>query len=418
VSHLSHLSDNPLPLQGYFVVTSYARIERPFYFIFQPTGVRMKHIKHIISASLAALLLASCGGGGGTATSSAVSYSSLVTFGDSLSDAGTMKAGVIANTLGGGRWTINEPGNKIWVDLIAAQLGLSTPCPALSVNSFLTVTVAPIQTPQPACTNYAQGGSRVTNPVGPGNAGLLPDAEGVLGQPTTPVVTQIANHLAKNPAGKFTGTELVTVLAGGNDAFRLVATTPFTNSVVAVLTASGFTLSQASATQVVSGQVVTAMGQAGAELGGYIKNQIIANGAKKVLVVNLPNFGAIPATVSREATTPGSIALGTAMSQEFNKQLTNVLKGLPEVLIVDYYTELTKITSDASYRAQVGVTNSTSAACATNSLDGRSLVCNLTNLAVANPAGYAFADDAHPTPLGHKLLAQKVTLDMIKAGWL
>jgi outer membrane lipase/esterase len=378
----------------------------------------MRHIKQIIGAALAALALASCGGGGGTATSTTVSYSSIVSFGDSLSDAGTLKTGLIANTLGGGRWTINEPGNKIWVDLISSQLGLSTPCPALLVNTFLTVTVAPIQTPQPACTNYAQGGSRVTNPVGPGNARLLPSAEGVLGQPTTPVVTQIANHLAKSPTQSFTGTELVTVLAGGNDAFRLTASTPFANSVIAVITASGGTLSQASATQIVSGQVVAAMGQAGAELAGYIKTQIVGKGAKKVLVVNLPNFGTIPATVSNEATFPGAVALGTALSREFNRQLTDALKGLPEVLIVDFYDEVTKITSDASYRAQVGVTNSSTAACATNALEGRALVCNLTNLAFPNAAGYMFADDAHPTPLGHKLLAQRISLDMIKAGWL
>ncbi len=376
----------------------------------------------IASALGAALILASCGGGGETTPSPtettpapAVSYSSLVTFGDSLSDAGTLKTGVIESALGGGRWTINSPGNKIWVDLLATQVGLTAPCPAVLVNTSLTVTVPVTSVTQAQCTNYAQGGSRVTLPVGPGNTALLPDKEGVLGQPTTPVIGQITNHLGRN-AGKFSGTELVTVLAGGNDAFRLIATAPFTASITAALTAAGGSLTVA--TQIASGQVVTAMGQAGGELAAYVKTQIVANGAKRIVVVNLPNFGAIPATVAKEATLPGSIALGTAMSQEFNKKLKDGLAGVTEVIIIDFYDEVTKITSDASYRAQVGVTNSSTAACATNALDGRALVCNLSNLAVADPTGYMFADDAHPTPLGHKLLAQRVFSEMTKAGWL
>ncbi|NJS37603.1 MAG: hypothetical protein HC765_16285 [Brachymonas sp.] len=154
-----------------------------------------------------------------------------------------------------------------------------------------------------------------------------------MGQPTTPVVTQIANHLAKN-SGKFSGTELVTVLAGGNDAFRLTATAPFTASVTAALTAAGGSLTVA--TQIASGQVVTAMGQAGAELAGYIKTQIVAKGAKRVVVLNLPNLGAVPATVKIELTMPGAVALGRAMSEQFNLQLANGLKGVPEVLLVDF----------------------------------------------------------------------------------
>lgn len=138
----------------------------------------MKRIKRILGASLAALLLASCGGGGGTATSTSVSYSSLVTFGDSLSDAGTLKVGAIGASsplgLGGGKWTINGPDGKIWLDLIAAQLGLPAPCPAQTgFNSFIPTLPAVATVFNAACTNYAQGGSRVTNPVGPGNNGLL-----------------------------------------------------------------------------------------------------------------------------------------------------------------------------------------------------------------------------------------------------
>jgi outer membrane lipase/esterase len=67
------------------------------------------------------------------------------------------------------------------------------------------------------CLNYAQGGSRVTIPIGPNNAAT----GSALGATTVPVVTQIANHLAKT-GGKFSGTELVNVTAGGNDILFLL----------------------------------------------------------------------------------------------------------------------------------------------------------------------------------------------------
>jgi phospholipase/lecithinase/hemolysin len=57
----------------------------------------------------------------------------------------------------------------------------------------------------------------VTIPIGPNNKAVNP----TLGLLTTPVVTQIANHLAKN-GGKFNGNELVTVMAGGNDILFLL----------------------------------------------------------------------------------------------------------------------------------------------------------------------------------------------------
>ena len=58
------------------------------------------------------------------------------------------------------------------------------------------------------CTAYGQGGSRVTDPNGIGKSG---------GALTVPVVTQVANHLAR--FGSFKASDLVLVWAGSNDAF-------------------------------------------------------------------------------------------------------------------------------------------------------------------------------------------------------
>jgi phospholipase/lecithinase/hemolysin len=178
-------------------------------------------------ALLTAAALTACGGSsprGGDQTP-ATKFSAQVSFGDSLSDVGTYAVGTV-KALGGGKFTINGDNTSInpdltgknWTEVLAAQLQLPAPCPAQTglqgdatqgLNVPITFTVS--------CLNYAQGGARVTDPVGPGNR--LTGA--ALGATTVPVVTQIANHLAKT-GGKFSGTELVTVMAGGNDILFLM----------------------------------------------------------------------------------------------------------------------------------------------------------------------------------------------------
>jgi phospholipase/lecithinase/hemolysin len=55
---------------------------------------------------------------------------------------------------------------------------------------------------------------------------------------------------------------------------------------------------------------------------------------------------------------------------------------------------------------------------ATADAQGSSLVCNSSNLIAGDTSRYLFADSVHPTPYGHKLLAQLVTKELILAGWL
>jgi outer membrane lipase/esterase len=178
-------------------------------------------------ALMTAAILAACGGNGPSSgdQTPATKFSSQVSFGDSLSDVGSYNVGTV-KALGGGKFTINgdntavnaELTGKNWTELVAAQLGLAAPCAAQTgllgdASKGFSVPV----TFNASCFNYAQGGSRVTNPVGPNNPALNP----TLGLTTVPVVTQIANHLSK-AGGKFSGTELVTVMAGGNDILFLL----------------------------------------------------------------------------------------------------------------------------------------------------------------------------------------------------
>jgi phospholipase/lecithinase/hemolysin len=178
-------------------------------------------------ALLTAAVLSACGGSsprGGDQTP-AIKFSSQVTFGDSLSDVGTYAVGGV-KALGGGKFTINGDNTAInpdltgknWTEFVAAQLSLPAPCPAQTgLEGDATKGFAVPVTFNVSCLGYAQGGARVTNPVGPNNKVVNP----TLGATTVPVVTQVANHLAKS-GGKFDGTELVTVTAGGNDILFLL----------------------------------------------------------------------------------------------------------------------------------------------------------------------------------------------------
>lgn len=173
---------------------------------------------------LASAVLAACGGSTGSKGGDQAlktKFSSQVSFGDSLSDLGTYQVGTVA-AVGGGRYTINGDNTSVnaaltgknWTELMAAQFGLPAPCPAMQgldgdASKGFSV---PVKT-NSSCFSYAQGGARVTNPVGPGHK-LTGSA---LGQLTVPVVTQVANHL-KVVGGKFKGDEIVFVMAGGNDA--------------------------------------------------------------------------------------------------------------------------------------------------------------------------------------------------------
>ncbi|MET3132675.1 outer membrane lipase/esterase [Oxalobacteraceae bacterium GrIS 1.11] len=176
-------------------------------------------------AMLTAAILAGCGGGssGGDQTLK-TKFSAQVTFGDSLSDVGSYAVGTIA-LLGGGKFTINGDNTatspvmtgKNWTELMAAQFGLPAPCAAqtgLMGDATQGFNVAVVN--HPGCYGYAQGGSRVTDAVGPGNVNDGTANGATVGALTVPVSTQIQNHLTA-VGGKFKGDEVVFVTVGGND---------------------------------------------------------------------------------------------------------------------------------------------------------------------------------------------------------
>jgi outer membrane lipase/esterase len=143
---------------------------------------------------------------------------------------------------------------------------------------------------------------------------------------------------------------------------------------------------------------------------------VIAKGAKYVVVVNLPDVTQTPfAQLTLDANTRGLLS---TMVTTFNSQLSSGLSG-SGVLYIDAYTQgRDQYANPAKY----GVTNVTTPACSTtsaaNPLQGSSIACTTASTVAGDTSGYMFADSVHPSPLGYRLLADYVILQMRAAGWV
>ena len=474
----------------------------------------------ILPGLLAACLLSACGGSDGVGVSAPLfvspapsdpvvpvappdappvkpTFGAQVSFGDSLSDVGTYAVGAV-KTLGGGIFTVNGDHTaidaaltgKTWTAVLAARLGLAAPCAAQTGldGDAASGFAVPVEN-HAGCLGYAQGGARVTHPVGPGNK-LTGSALGAL---TVPVATQIANHLAIS-GGHFNADDMVLVMAGGNDVLLELAalsaavqgagtsagSTAYVSSLVRLL-AAGAT-NPTTAAQAISAAAATAQGSpgstqtsvtqaaigaaavqpgnsavgapavygpmvdtaqndaaiagvaagnayfnahapdlvdrmttAGAELAALVKDQVLGKGAQFVVVNNLPDVAGTPAGLKESAGGRGLIA---AMVQAFNAQLDTALSGDARVLLVDAYA-LSHET--AANPAGYGLTNVTDTACDLNATRNplqSSLACNGSNLKPGDVSHYAYADEIHPTPYYHALLAGYVAQKMAERGWL
>jgi phospholipase/lecithinase/hemolysin len=186
---------------------------------------------------------------------------------------------------------------------------------------------------------------------------------------------------------------------------------------------------------------VSGMATAATTLAGYVKN-MVAQGARHVVVVNLPDVSQTPfatstITVNNGVTDNSQQQLVYAMTTTFNQALAAALgatHGVPAngVLLVDAFSENQRQIANPAHYA---LTNVKDVACnpaltpvnPADATTASSLVCT-TNTLVTSAGGNAvtqdqalhflFADSVHPTPYGHKLLAQYVTKAMVIAGWL
>jgi phospholipase/lecithinase/hemolysin len=375
----------------------------------------MKYAKWRLPAMLSAALLAACGG------DDKVQFNSVVSFGDSYSDAGAYRVGTVA-ALGGGQFTVNGPDGLTWTQALAKTVGAPAQCAAQTGMLPNNGTQgAPVQN-FASCFNYAQGSSRVSSSgTGPNGVALQTAfGEQNLGFMAISLLQQFNDHLAK-VGGRYAFTDLVTVNGGGNDLFMQLGAvaSAFGGGQAAVATGTVAGWSQATldavalggtdAVNAASAAAVAAMGQAGAELAGYVRTLVLDKGARYVIVRNLGNANTTPFGASLDAATQGLI---TAMTQAYNSQLASGLSGASGVILYDDYG------ADAPDPADFS--NITTPSCGPNAFGapvGPSIVCNSGNLIAGDVSQYFFADDVHPTPYAHRQAAATAYSLMVKAGW-
>jgi outer membrane lipase/esterase len=388
------------------------------------------------------LLLAACGGGDpdvpGTGSPAGApttkgAFTAVVSFGDSLSDVGTYApatslAGNGTPPFFGGKFTTNETSNgqpdanplgKIWVENIAASLGIVvTPAEVGFGTSSALCPAAAVPALAASCTAYGQGGSRVTDPNGIGHAS---------GALTVPVVTQIANHLAR--FGSFKSSDLIFVYAGSNDVFTQFGTFTTTAAQVQADAAAGkITADQANVALFNAQQSAEgAMKVAAQELVADIKTQILAKGGTYVAVMTLSDIVDTPFGNSLPAEVRPVL---TDLSQVFNLWLRDGLTGQP-VQIIDTFA----LFKDGYQNpAKFGIVNNTVPACDATKIsavtggadtDGSSLFCNATPGAPYNGLRsgadvntWQFADSVHPTTGGHKIISDVFTAQLKSFGWI
>ena len=433
----------------------------------------MKKFHVLTTALAAAAFLAGCGGNEAGDQSPRVAFTQMVNFGDSLSDVGSYKTAIVGGN-GGGHYSINGDFTAAgllytnWTEYLAAQLQLTQPCPAevglASVGALSFLAQTPVDST--TCLSYAQGGSEVTDPHGPGNAYLYTaygSSSGQLGQLTKPVHDQIATYLAVHTS--FTDSQLITVLAGGNDLFIDRALTVDAHVQGILQAEQAGQIDAATAATMIAAAAQAAIDQmtlAGQQLAALVKDQIIAHGGKHVVVVNLPNVALTPDNALWTTTGAGFYVepvhahLTLDMTNAFNSALAtglnvstasngNQSSSLPEVAWVDAFTANT---DQAAHPDAYGLTNVTTPACKLDGTAGStgltvptspttttfvplasSLFCTANTLIAPDAANvtptdatgllhYEFADTVHPTPFAYRLLAELVSEQMAIKGWL
>lgn len=376
-------------------------------------------------ATAAFALLAACGGGGSGSSSSASATPAggvsmqVVSFGTSLSDAGTYSP-VITPQFGGGRFTTN-PG-QVWTQNVANYYG-GTLTPAV-VGGFGQALKAA------GGLDYAQGGAEVVNAQGIGWAPANMAAT------TTPIVTQVANYLSAN--GSFNSNQIVLVEGGANDILSNLNAL-----LVAVQTDIGGGMTPQNA---LLKEVSTTLGPAAQALATQVAT-IVSKGATHVVLVNVPDIGQTPLGVAAAAQNGAAAQqLISGVVQTFNGLVSAFVQGanLPAgtVISVDAFTWLDQLI--ATSQANGFTVSNTGTACNLASMQASatayaqqnpsallpgqtpqsfgaalasSLFCSPQTLTATNAdQTYIFADSVHPTTRTHLLFAQYVESKIAAAG--
>lgn len=341
-------------------------------------------------------------------------------FGDSLSDSGTF--GLKFTVQGSAATGLGS--SSIWVDVVAAQYQKKLLCPYFTSSGATFTTVS-------GCTNYAIGGGRINN----------------FTNPSAPLSVLVQLQTAAQVHGSYTASDILLIDGGGNDAADLsgawlgAGTQPqnFQNLLVSALgdLATG-TLLGSDPTGVAAGTAY--MQKLADNLADAVITHAVEKGAKKVLVMNLPDialtprFSAVLAGVRAQAGAEQEALVKSVIQSwvnAFNTKLAGrfaaTTSAASAVAVLDF---------NKTFRDQVanpeafGFTNGTSTACPVTGTDSSGLpsytfpTCTATALSAMSgkPSAdwwqtYLFSDGFHPTPRAHQKAGEQALAVMSQRGW-
>lgn len=302
-----------------------------------------------------------------SAEASGLKYSQLVVFGDSLSDTGNVFAATENEfpppSFGyfNGRFT----NGFNWIDYLARDLGIANPTPIFNIRSNGALPSGGI--------DVAFGGATTesANTVSP----LLPGLKGPTGQVS----------LFRSVSGFVDPDALYTFWYGAND--YLPTTSP---------DFSPFTTADRTVNNI--GDAIT---------------QLVALGAKSILIPNLPLLGSVPRANNRDPFFPPSVPSETAgrlnsLSQEHNKLLEAKIETLSDAFGND--VRLISLDIETLFERIIDRFNDDPSS---------SQFTNITDLCLLDPScanpttypdnQYLFWDGIHPTTRAHQIIARSAT---------
>jgi len=177
---------------------------------------------------------------------------------------------------------------------------------------------------------------------------------------------------------------------------------------------------------------------------GMIQAGALDKGATRIALLNMPGITNTPRfqmvldgiALANGGGDVGAAARAAALQLfqgwvvAYNTELARSFAGEDRVAIVDFYTNFNdEITNPAQY----GLTNVTTPACPVTGVGSDGLptydfaTCTNAALDAAPPEGasgagwydtWAFSDGFHPSPYGHQLLSQLISLTLAQKGWL
>ncbi len=390
----------------------------------------------VLAAVSAAALLTACGGGGNSGETKA-KITSVKVVGASLADSGTF----------GYKFTVQSSTGspyRVYSERVAATYGITSLCPAYTAN---------LAGRNAGCTNFAVASSSVNHVQSGASADNVP--------------LSLVKQLVDVGNAGFSANDLLLVGEGSaNDAADL-ATAYLTSLQLGQTASPTGAYRTLLATLITNPTTLAALSdvQAGGlymqlladKLTAAIKTNALDKGAQRIVVLNTldvtktPKFNATMAllTANLGTSTAASIqALLQGWIRAYNTRLdTDLSPYASKVAVVDFYTNFNAEMADP---AQYGLTDVTATVCdqvyATTSStpytpsvatagstalstaavvgackDGTASAITPTQSATGTSTWwqtYLYADNFHPTPYGHQLLAQLVAKRLTEAGWL